>query len=128
MNQKNIFAVIAGAIVESYNNIIYGFFSAIIAPIFFPTDNNFNFILAGFGTFAAGFALKPLGGFIFGYIGDTWGRKLALRLTIILSSIAAFSIGFAPSFQDIGWAASLILISSRLLQGLASTSDYTGSI
>ena len=125
---STILRIISGAVIESYNNVIYGFFSLIITPIFFPNLDIYTATQLTFISFAAGFILRPVGSIIFGYIGDIYGRKIALQLTMLCSCITAFSIALTPSFQSVGWFAPIILIVSRLLQGLVTGVDYTGIV
>lgn len=128
MKDKSIIAAISGIILESYNNTLYGFFAVSLAPLFFPSDLFVSPILASFTTFAAGYTLRPIGGILFGYIGDRFGRRLSLQLTILLTAIPTFVIGILPSYDSIGMMAPLILLLCRLLQGVSTGSDYTGVV
>jgi MHS family proline/betaine transporter-like MFS transporter len=123
---RNIIAAIAGVIFEGYNNIVYGFFAVILAPLFFPNTLCVSPITASFIVFAIGFAGRPFGGIIFGYIGDRFGRKLALTLSSFLVTIPTFIIGILPTYDSIGFFSPLLLIVCRLLQGMAIGADYTG--
>ena len=84
--------------------------------------------MATYGAFGAGFVMRPLGGIIFGYIGDRIGRKKALLLSIYLMSFPTFAIGCLPTFEHIGWMAPFLLTTVRLLQGISMGGGFTGSI
>lgn len=128
MINKNAAAAIIGAVFECYNNALYGFFAVTLAPLFFPHLTYLPETLASFSAFAAGFILRPMGGAIFGYIGDRWGRKTTLKITALLTAIPALIIGIIPTYQDIGILAPIVLFSCRLIQGIAVGSDYTGAL
>ena len=123
---KNIGAAIAGVVFEGYNNIVYGFFAVILAPLFFPDNLCVSPITASFIAFAAGFVGRPFGGIIFGYIGDKFGRKSALTLSSLLAAIPTLIIGVLPTYDSIGIISPILLIGCRLLQGVAIGADYTG--
>lgn len=125
---RNALAAISGIIFESYNNTLYGFFAVILAPTFFPTNEYLSSISASFLAFAAGYLARPIGGIILGFIGDRFGRKRALLLSSLLTTVPTFVIGILPSYASIGILAPILLISCRLIQGIAIGADYTGSI
>lgn len=126
-NAKAIFAAMVGNALEYYDVMLYGFFAAMLAPLFFPTDNPTVSTLSSLGTFAAGFVMRPLGGIIFGHLGDKFGRRQALVLAILLVTIPTFTIGILPTYAEIGIAAPIILILCRLLQGLCVGGEYSGA-
>lgn len=124
---KAIFAATIGNSLEYYDVMLYGFFAAKLAPLFFPTENPTVSIIASLGTFAAGFIMRPLGGIFFGHIGDKFGRRYALAFAIILVTLPTFIIGILPTYDIIGFSAPVILISCRLLQGLCVGGEYSGA-
>lgn len=126
-NSKAIFAATVGNALEYYDVMLYGFFAAMLAPLFFPTESQTVSIIASLGTFAAGFVMRPLGGIIFGHLGDKFGRKQALVLAIFLVTIPTLTIGLLPTYEIIGIAAPIILILCRLLQGLCVGGEYSGA-
>lgn len=128
MKDRSIIAALSGIVLESYTNALYGFFAVSLSTLFFPPGLFVSPIIASFGTFAAGFALRPVGGILFGYIGDRFGRRLSLQLTILLTAIPTIIIGILPSYETIGLMAPIILFVCRLLQGVSIASDYTGVI
>lgn len=126
-NYKAILAAMIGNALEYYDVMLYGFFATMLAPLFFPTDNQAISIISSLGTFVAGFIMRPLGGFIFGHLGDKFGRRQALVLAIFLVTIPTFTIGILPTYAEIGIAAPIILVACRLLQGLCVGGEYSGA-
>lgn len=126
-NAKAIFAAMVGNALEYYDVMLYGFFAAMLAPLFFPTDNQAISTLSSLGTFAAGFIMRPLGGIIFGHLGDKFGRRQSLIIAIFLVTIPTFTIGLLPTYAEIGMAAPIILLLCRLLQGLCVGGEYSGA-
>ncbi len=129
--RKEIRLVIAastlGTMFEWYDFFIYGTLAAIIGRTFFPTGNpTIELILSLLG-FAIGFGFRPLGAILFGYLGDRLGRKYTFLVTITLMGLATAAIGFVPSAASIGLAAPIILLSLRILQGLALGGEYGGA-
>jgi MHS family proline/betaine transporter-like MFS transporter len=124
---KAIFAAMIGNALEYYDVMLYGFFATMLAPLFFPMGNQATSIIASLGTFAAGFVMRPLGGIVFGHLGDKFGRRYALVLTIFLVTIPTLTIGLLPTYADIGIAAPIILVICRLLQGLCVGGEYSGA-
>lgn len=116
-----------GTILEFYDITLYGFFAALIAPFFFPSEDSTTSLLASLGTFAAGFVMRPVGGLFFGHIGDRYGRKQALLLSILLMTIPTFLIGILPTYEKIGLLSPFVLISCRLLQGLCAGGEYSSA-
>lgn len=126
-NYKAILAAMVGNALEYYDVMLYGFFATMLAPLFFPTDNEITSILSSLGTFAAGFLMRPLGGIVFGYLGDKFGRRQALVLAIFLVTIPTLTIGLLPTYETIGITAPIILVVCRLLQGLCVGGEYSGA-
>jgi MHS family proline/betaine transporter-like MFS transporter len=128
MNRKNpaISAMIGNAL-EYYDVSLYGFFALMIAPLYFPSSNPLASHIAALGAFAVGFLVRPLGGLIFGHIGDTYGRKRALVLSILLATIPTFTIGILPTYEAIGVWSPVILVCCRLAQGLCTAGEYSGA-
>ncbi len=125
---KRTFAIIAGHLLEHYDVTLYGFFAAMLGPIFFPEGDHFCATLYSFGVFAAGFLMRPFGGLVFGYIGDKYGRKNALLFSILLVTIPTFSIGFLPTYAQIGILSPVLLIFFRLLQGVCVGGEFSGAV
>ncbi|MBX9621345.1 MAG: MFS transporter [Alphaproteobacteria bacterium] len=124
---KTVFAAMAGTSLEFYDITLYGFFTSLFAPLFFPSTNPTISLMASLGTFAAGFLMRPLGGVFFGYVGDRYGRKKALVIAIFLVTLPTVTIGLVPTYAEIGILAPLILILCRLLQGVCVGGEYGGA-
>ncbi|PWR17901.1 MFS transporter [Zavarzinia aquatilis] len=123
-----VFASSLGTVFEWYDFYLYGSLSAIIGKQFFSSGegsaSGFIFALLAF---AAGFAIRPLGAVVFGRIGDLVGRKYTFLVTILIMGMSTFIVGLLPSYASIGITAPIILISLRLLQGLALGGEYGGA-
>jgi MHS family proline/betaine transporter-like MFS transporter len=126
--RKVIAAGITGNVLEWYDFAVYGFYAPIIAKLFFPSDDPTVSLIASFGAFAAGFLMRPVGGFVFGHIGDRIGRKRALVLSVMLMAVPTGIIGLLPDHASIGVAAAVLMVAMRILQGLSVGGEYTGSI
>src|SRR5436305_9119047 len=109
----------AGTIIEWYDFYLYATLAPFLAPIFFPNDNPTASLLSAFATYAAGFLVRPFGAVVFGRIGDVIGRKYAFLMTIGIMGFATVAVGILPAYRDIGILAPIILVTLRLLQGLA---------
>ncbi len=129
LSQKklSVFAGIFGNAVEWYDFTVYAFFAPIIAQLFFPTHDYYTSLLLTFGVFAIGFLVRPLGGLFFGYVGDHFGRKKALIISIVLISVPTFCLALLPGFQSIGFAAPIVLTILRIIQGTAVSGELTSS-
>ena len=125
--RKVIFASSLGTVFEWYDFYLYGSLAAIIAKQFFAgTDPNTAFIFALLA-FAAGFLVRPFGAIVFGRLGDMVGRKYTFLVTILLMGASTFIVGLLPNYASIGIAAPIILITLRILQGLALGGEYGGA-
>lgn len=122
-----IFSTSAGHILEYFDSYLYGYFAFLLAPIFFPSHDPAASLISSFGAFAAGFIMRPLGGILFGHLGDRFGRKKAFLASVILITIPTFGIGCLPSYETIGIAAPVLLIVFRLLQGISLGGEYGGA-
>ena len=122
MMAKSMFRTIStsmvGNLFEWYDFALFGYFASIIGKLFFPSDDPSIELISGFGVFAAGFIARPLGGVIFGHIGDRLGRKKAMVLTILMMAIPTAVIGVLPTYETIGLAAPILLILMRVLKGI----------
>lgn len=116
-----------GTVFEWYDFYIYGVLAPIIGRTFFPTDNPTVELLYTLAGFAIGFAFRPLGAVLFGYLGDRLGRKYTFLATIVLMGAATAGVGLTPSAASIGLAAPIILILLRIAQGLALGGEYGGA-
>jgi MFS family permease len=125
--KKVIFASSLGTVFEWYDFYLYGSLAAIIAKQFFSgLDPSAAFIFALLA-FAAGFLVRPFGALVFGRLGDMIGRKYTFLVTILIMGMSTFLVGILPTYATIGWAAPIILIALRMLQGLALGGEYGGA-
>lgn len=119
IQKKVIYLASAGGMLEFYDFAIYGLFTMYFSTQYFPSNNPLLPILASYGVFVSGYIMRPLGGILFSYIGDRYGRKKVLILTMLLMGIASFGLGLIPTYAQIGIVAPVIMLILRLLQGLA---------
>lgn len=124
--RKVIFASSLGTVFEWYDFYLYGSLATIIAKQFFIGDPTTTFIFA-LMAFAAGFIVRPFGALVFGRLGDMIGRKYTFLVTILIMGASTFLVGLLPSHATIGIAAPIILVSLRILQGLALGGEYGGA-
>jgi MFS family permease len=116
-----------GTLIEWYDFYIFGMLATIISKQFFPEDSGTSALLSTLAIFAAGFIVRPFGALVFGRIGDKIGRKYTFLLTLVLMGGATFAIGLVPGYASIGWAAPIIVLLLRLVQGLALGGEYGGA-
>lgn len=116
-----------GTLIEWYDFYIFGSLAIVISTKFFPSDNPTAAFLSTLATFAAGFVVRPFGALFFGRLGDLIGRKYTFMATLLLMGGATFLIGCVPSFETIGYAAPILVLILRLLQGLALGGEYGGA-
>src|SRR6186713_3071773 len=125
--RKVIFASSLGTVFEWYDFYLYAVLAPFFAALFFPTGNDTAALLSAFATYAAGFLVRPFGALLFGRIGDLVGRKYTFLVTILVMGFSTFAVGLLPTFSAIGWAAPVLLVLLRLLQGLALGGEYGGA-
>jgi MFS family permease len=125
--RRVIFASSLGTVFEWYDFYLYGSLSAIIAAQFFSGVNPTAGFIFALLAFAAGFAVRPFGALVFGRLGDLVGRKYTFLITIMIMGVATFLVGILPNYATWGVIAPVILISLRLLQGLALGGEYGGA-
>ncbi|MGB0360060.1 MAG: MFS transporter [Endozoicomonas sp.] len=117
-----------GGLLEYYDFIIFALMAGYIAEAFFPgTDPNIS-LLSAFATFFVGYLSRPLGGLIFGHMGDCYGRKHTFAITVFIMAISTTLIGFLPTYSQIGIWAPILLITFRLLQGLSIGGELSGGL
>jgi MFS family permease len=129
MARKAGIASFAGTTVEWYDFYAYGTASALVfGKIFFPSEDQAVGTLAAFATFWVGFLARPLGGIVFGHIGDKLGRKKALVTTLLMMGICTTAVGLLPTYAQIGGWAAVILVALRLVQGIAMGGEWGGAV
>ena len=122
-----IVASSVGTVFEWYDFYLYATLAPFFAALFFPKGNETAALLSAFAAYAAGFLIRPFGAIVFGRIGDLIGRKYTFLVTIVVMGLATFCVGLLPTFESIGWAAPIIMVTLRLLQGLALGGEYGGA-
>jgi MFS family permease len=125
--KRVIFASSLGTVFEWYDFYLYATLAPFFAALFFPKGNETAALLSAFATYAAGFLVRPFGALVFGRIGDLVGRKYTFLITIVVMGASTFAVGLLPTFQTIGWFAPVLLVTLRLLQGLALGGEYGGA-
>ena len=126
---KVAFASFIGTAIEFYDFYIYGTAAALVfGGVFFPEFAAATGTLASFATFAVAFFARPLGAVIFGHFGDRLGRKAMLIVSLLLMGVATFLIGLLPGFATIGYAAPLLLVLLRFLQGIGLGGEWGGAV
>ena len=128
--KRVVAAAMAGTVAEWYEFFLYGTASALVfGQLFFrQTDSPIDGIIAAFALYAVGFLARPLGGLVFGHYGDKFGRKRLLQLSLIVVGITTFLMGCLPGFDSIGYAAPVLLVLLRLIQGFAFGGEWGGAI
>jgi MFS transporter, MHS family, proline/betaine transporter len=124
---KALLAGTSGTALQWYDFAIFGYFAPMIAATFFPKGNAVAALLSAFGVFAVGYLLAPLGSLVFGYIGDRYGRKRALTLSILGMAIPTATISVLPGYQTLGLFAPILVTLLRVTQGFVASSEFTGS-
>lgn len=122
---KSILRTALGASLEWYEFSLFMFVTPMISSAFFPKEDHLVALLATFGIFAAGYLMRPIGGIIFGNLGDQWGRKKILIVTTGLMMIPMFFTGILPTYSSWGISAVIILLLLRMIQGLSVGGEYT---
>lgn len=120
-------AAIVGNTLEWYDFVIYLYLAAIIARNFFPSADETAGLLATYATFGTGFVARPLGAIVLGWMGDRFGRKLTLVVTMTLMAAGTLMIGVLPAFQSAGLAAPVLLVLARLVQGFSVGGEWGNS-
>ena len=126
--KKTLLAGAIGNVLEWYDFALYGYFAPVFAGLFFPSAHPALSLMTAFGVFSIGFLARPLGAVLFGYWGDTVGRRDALAWSILLMAIPTCLVGILPTYETIGLAAPLALTVCRFLQGLSVGGEFTGSV
>lgn len=121
---QSILIASSGNLVEWYDFFIYSFCSLYFAPAFFPGGNTTTQLLNTAGVFAVGFLMRPVGGWIFGYIADKHGRRLSMVISVLLMCLGSLIIAVSPTYKHIGVWAPVFLLVARLLQGLSVGGEY----
>src|SRR5690349_20458791 len=125
--KRVIFASSLGTVFEWYDFYLYAVLAPFFAALFFPPGNATAALLSAFAAYAAGFLVRPFGALLFGRIGDLVGRKYTFLVTILVMGFSTFAVGLLPTYASVGWLAPILMVSLRLLQGLALGGEYGGA-
>ncbi len=131
--RKVVAASTAGTVVEWYEFFLYATAATLVFnKVFFPAvqagGNDLDNIIKAFLTYAVGFVARPIGGIVFGHFGDRYGRKHLLQIAIVLVGVATFLMGCLPTFAQVGYAAPMLLVGLRFLQGFAVGGEWGGAV
>src|SRR5438309_2268173 len=126
--RRVVIAASVGNIIEWYDFYIFGSLASILAVKFFEKGHPVAAFLSTVAIFSVGFLIRPLGAFVFGWLGDKVGRKYTFIVTLTGMGLATALIGFVPTYQSIGLAAAFVLFALRLIQGLCLGGEYGGAI
>lgn len=119
-----IFASSSGNLVEWFDFYAYAFTALYFAPLFFPAGNQTTQLLQTAAVFAIGFLMRPIGGYVFGFIADKYGRKNSMMISVLMMCAGSLAIAMLPTYESIGTAAPLLLLLARMLQGLSVGGEY----
>jgi MFS transporter, MHS family, proline/betaine transporter len=126
MSRRALVAATIGSFLEWYDFFVYGTMATIIAPLFFPNTDPVAALLATFAVYGVAFVARPVGAVVFGHVGDRIGRKPAFTLSIGLMVVATLAVGLAPTYGQIGVAATVWLVAARLAQGFSTGGEFGG--
>jgi MHS family proline/betaine transporter-like MFS transporter len=117
-----------GNVMEWYDFAVYGYFAMVIGDQFFPATDPAVSLIASFGAFAAGFLMRPIGGLVFGRIGDLVGRQRAMLVSVMAMAVPTVLMSLLPTYGTVGIAAPLVLVGLRIIQGLSVGGEFTSSL
>lgn len=124
MQRKVWLGLLSGNVIEYYDYVLYGLMAPVLSHLFFPLESRFSSLAATFAVFATGMLVRPLGGVLFGLLGDWVSRRYVLMACSLTTGLATLLIGCLPTTESIGVSATLFLILLRLLQGLGMSSEF----
>lgn len=125
--KRAVGAMALGNAMEWFDFGVYSYIAVTLGKVFFPSSSPSAQLIATFGTFAAAFLVRPVGGMVFGPLGDRIGRQRVLAMTMIMMAIGTFAIGLIPSYGSIGILAPALLLVARLVQGFSTGGEYGGA-
>ncbi|MGV9253993.1 MFS transporter [Streptomyces sp. NPDC003697] len=125
--RRAVKAAALGNAMEWFDFGVYSYIAVTLGKVFFPSGSPTAQLLSTFGAFAAAFLVRPLGGMVFGPLGDRVGRQKVLAITMIMMAVGTFAIGLIPSYGVIGVGAPLLLLAARLVQGFSTGGEYAGA-
>ena len=123
---KTILIINLGTVLEWFEFCLYGYLATYLSLLFFPKDDHATAMIAIFGIFAASYIMRPLGGFILGSLGDRYGRRFAIKLSMTLMCVPMLLMTIMPTYSSAGIWAVFILLFARMIQGFSIGGEYTG--
>jgi MHS family proline/betaine transporter-like MFS transporter len=123
-----IMAVTVGSVLEWYEIFLYAYWAPILSRLFFSPDVEATALINTLLIFAVGFLSRPIGGLVFGHVGDRYGRKISLLSSIVIIALPTFTLGLLPTYDQIGFWAPTLLVTIRILQGLPSGGELPGAM
>ncbi|MFI1103870.1 glycine betaine/L-proline transporter ProP [Streptomyces melanogenes] len=125
--RRAVTAAALGNTMEWFDFGVYAYLAGTMGKVFFPSSSPGVQVVSTFATFAAAFLVRPLGGLVFGPLGDRIGRQKVLAATMIMMAASTFAVGFLPTYSAVGFAAPLLLLVCRLVQGFSTGGEYAGA-
>lgn len=125
---KHAVGGVVGNVLEWYDFAVYGFLAPYIGKLFFPPGDALSGLIESYGVFAAGYLMRPVGGVLFGWIGDRFGRKRALELSVLLMALPTTAMGLLPTYETVGLWAPVLLTLCRIVQGISIGGELIGSV
>ncbi|MBW8309725.1 MAG: MFS transporter [Candidatus Paracaedibacteraceae bacterium] len=116
-----------GTLLEYFDFYTYIHIAVVLNSVFFPTSDPYTKSLLMALSFSMAYVLRPLGSLVFGFLGDLWGRKVTIIITTLMMSISSFTLGCMPTFEQIGWTASITVLICRAIQGMSSAVEVIGA-
>src|SRR5690349_2060152 len=126
--RKVMIASSVGTFIEVYDIIIYGYLATVLARQFFPAGDPGAALLATFAVFALGAFVRPLGAVVFGHVGDRFGRRTALAVSLLLMTLATVAFSLLPTYAAAGLLAPVLLVLCRVLQSLSASAELPGAM
>ncbi|WP_199506063.1 MFS transporter [Geodermatophilus sp. TF02-6] len=127
IRRRVVAASFIGNFVEWFDYAVYGYLAAVISTVFFPAADRTTGLLLTFAVFAISFFVRPVGGLVWGHIGDKVGRRSALSYSILIMSVATFAIAFLPTYAAVGILSPVLLLVVRVVQGFSASGEYAGA-
>ncbi len=125
--RRAVTAAALGNTIEWFDFGVYAYLAGTLGKVFFPSSSPGAQVVQTFATFAAAFLVRPLGGLVFGPLGDRIGRQKVLAVTIIMMAVSTFAVGVLPTYASVGFAAPILLLVCRLVQGFSTGGEYAGA-
>ncbi len=127
VRRRVVAASFIGNFVEWFDYAVYGYLAATITTVFFPEADRTTGLLLTFAVFAISFFVRPIGGLVWGHIGDKVGRRSALSYSILIMSVATFAIAFLQTYAAVGVLSPILLLLIRVVQGFSASGEYAGA-